>query len=144
MQHREVPKTVKLPGALLPRAALVFHDPVESEQAHCRCVRVYLDLETSFLARCHGYSVAETQCFQVPAEGDHLLGERAPKVRGVTTGVESAKVGVQLAFRRPNAGLVSNDQGSIDGGDSTSVRGLSLNPAQDLVHAFQACDVAQA
>jgi hypothetical protein len=62
----------------------------------------------------------------------------------VTTGVESAKVGVQLAFRRPNAGLVSNDQGSIDGGDSTSVRGLSLNPAQDLVHAFQACDVAQA
>jgi len=55
---------------------------------------VNFDLKAAFLARCHGCPVAETQRFQATAEGDHLLGERAPKVGSVTTGVESAKVGV--------------------------------------------------
>jgi hypothetical protein len=105
---------------------------------------MHFDLEASFLARCHGRPVAEAQRFQLSAERNHVLRERAAKIGGMAPGVEAAKVGVQLAFRGPNAGLVANDQGSIYRGHGAPARSLSLNPAQNLVHAFQAGDVAQA
>jgi len=143
MRHRKLAKTAKLSGTLLPPAALVFYDPVESEQADGRRVRVHLDLEEAFLARCHGRSVIEAQRLQFAAEGDHLWGERTPKVSSVTTCVEAAKVGIQLALRGPNAGLVSNDQGSIDRGHCAPARGFGLDPTQNLLHTFQACAVAQ-
>src|SRR5258708_2016905 len=111
MRHGDAPKTVKLTGALLPRATLVFYDSDESEQADSRRVRVHFDLEATFLTRCHGCPVAEANRFQAPTEGNHLLGERATEVRSVTTGVEAVKVGIQRVFRGSNAGLVSDDQG---------------------------------
>src|SRR5437016_10105738 len=85
----------------------------------------------------------ETQRFQAAAEEDHLLGKRAPKVSGVTTGVEAAKVAVQFAFREPNAGLVSDDQWSIHGGHRTPVSGFSLNPVQNLVHTLQTGNITK-
>jgi hypothetical protein len=143
MRHGEAPKTLKLSGPLFPRAALVFNDSVESEQADGRRVWVHLDLEPAFLSRCHGCPVAEANRFQAAAEGNHVLSERATKVSGVTTGVEAAKVAVQLAFRGPNAGLVSDDQWSIHGGHCTSVSGFSLNPLQNLVHTLQTGNITK-
>jgi hypothetical protein len=116
---------------------------VEPEQADGRRVRVHLDLEPAFLAGCHARSMTEAECFEPAAEGDDLFGERTPKVSRVTTRVEAAKVGVQLAFRGPNAGLISNDQGSIHGNHRTPASGFSLDPVQDLVHTFESGNSAK-
>jgi hypothetical protein len=128
---------------LLPRAAFVLYDPIKSEQVDGRRVRVNFDLEAAFLAGRYGRSVTKTQHFEPPAERDHLFGKRTPKVSSVTTRVETAEVGVQLAFRGPNAGLISNDQGSIHGNHRTPASGFGLDPVQNLVNTFQAGDITK-
>src|SRR5512142_847354 len=130
MCHGETAKSTEHPAPLLPCTTLVLYDPVEPEQADRRRVRVHLDLELAVLARCHARSMTKAKCFEPPAERDHLFGERTPKVSRVTARVEAAKVGVQLAFHGPNAGLISNDQRSIHGNHRTPASGFGLDPVQ--------------
>src|SRR5579862_9196919 len=97
-QHQTA-KAPKAAGPQLPHAALIFHDAIEAKQAHRRRVRMHLDLEAAFLARCDRCSVAEAHCFQAAAKCSHVLSEGAPEICGMATCVEPAEVAIQLALR---------------------------------------------
>src|ERR1041384_2084134 len=58
----------------------------------------------------------------------------------MATGVESAKILIQLALCWTNAGLVLDYQGSIYGHNRRAAARFVLDPTKDLSHIFQARD----
>jgi hypothetical protein len=105
---------------------------------------VDLNLEESFLPWRDCWTMQETQRFHAPAEGDHVPGKWAAKIRGVAPGMKTAEIAIQLAFRATNASWVPNHQRSIHACHCTPRSRLGSNPIQNFVHAFQACEVAKA
>jgi hypothetical protein len=54
--------------------------------------------------------------------------------------VEPAKIAIQLTFRRANAGVIPDDQGSIHCHDRVATTSLGLNPMQDFIQMIKATD----
>ena len=59
-------------------------------------------------------------------------------------GVETAEVAIQFAFGWPNAGVVGNDERSVDPYYGTTSSGLGLDPRENVVHSFKTVDLADA
>src|SRR5690349_24020805 len=111
----EASQAAEFAGSDGANAALVLHDPVEMEEVDGGGVRMHFNLEAPALTRVHGCAVTEAGGFQEATEGNDIRGERPAQIGSVAPGVEAAEVSIQLAFHRPDAGLVPNDQGSVDG-----------------------------
>jgi hypothetical protein len=141
-QH-EPSQAPEFAGSRVPSAALVLDNPVESKQVHCRRVWVYFDLKASFLQGLHRGAVPETSIFQKATEGNDVRREWPAKVGRIASGVVSPEVSIQLAFRRPDARLVSDNQGSIHSGHRVATPGLGMNPVDYLACTHQARDTPE-
>jgi hypothetical protein len=143
MRNHEAAKTAEFARSVVSRATFVLYDPVESEQAYSRRVRVDLDLESSVLAGLDRRAMRKAQRLQALAERRDVGRERTPKISGVTTRVKAAEVAIQFALRRTNTGRIADDQGSVYRRHGASGAGFGLDPIQDLIHRLQPSDVSQ-
>jgi hypothetical protein len=133
----ESSETPELSRSFVSRAALVFHDLLESEEAYCRGVRVHFDLEAPLLPRMNGSTVPEAAVLQNAAESNHVGSKRSAQVCGVASSVKAMEVPVQLTFCQADANLVLDNKGSVNRHYGICTPDFSVNPVQDLACLFQ-------
>ena len=101
-----------------------------------------LNLETSGLFRFQVSTLCEPNFTQLAAERSYFLRKRAPRIRGVATGMETTKILVQLAFSGANPCFILDHQRSIYCDHAGAAPSLRLDPADHLVSTFYPCDVS--
>ena len=62
----------------------------------------------------------------------------------MTPGVETAEVAIQFAFGWPNAGVVGNDERSVDPYYGATSSRLGLDPSENVVDGLKAVGLADA